>query len=728
MKKFWKRILTPLLALCLTAGLSAPALAYRPAEVGKFAPFTAYGEYTLAVKSDGTVWMAGSVGSETYKTPVQLQGLRNIVAVSAGGYQSAALDADGGVWVWDHVLNGVPQTYAENTADLTPGAKKVMEGAAAVCCGNDAAFAIKTDGTLWAWGVNSTMSNMVGNGGEPFDHNRADPYAIDWTETGHDPGRRIQKEPVQILSNVRAVNAGSEFAMALTNDGALWYWGSANGLPQQDGSVTLDDYTTEKPYDFALSRQREVLGRCIPVPVKIMEGVTSFAAGTTSALAVLEGGSAWAWGLNNYGQCGNGSYKPLTGDASAIGGDPQISLNGEPLSGFGILGSELTPVRVQGVNGVRAVAAGGSPISGGLLGEFPYGLALTSEGALYGWGCCFWGQLTGISGDAAIPETWKKFSYDVQTVPKHVMDGVTAVDAGGAHTLVLKADGTLWGFGDNWNGQLGRAAWDATHPVLKGRVQSAPVQIFSGLLTDQLHEETVTKGSQPIPIPAYQVRENGGGTNYFKLRDIAVLMNGTGSAFDVTWDAALGAVNVTTGRAYTPVGGEFTHTPAGAAIPSSAPLYVDGKLVPCAGYTLSPLPGMAGSNYYKLRDIADAVGFTVDWTAETGVTVRDKSQSGLARYGLTRTALGIQQLMVAYSGDVRSVSVASISVEGRGELAVSELPGTDAFRFLCTADWMHDPANHGKTYTATAKLTVTLPDGSTTEVTDDFPFLLESGS
>ena len=108
------------------------------------------------------------------------------------------------------------------------------------------------------------------------------------------------------------------------------------------------------------------------------------------------------------------------------------------------------------------------------------------------------------------------------------------------------------------------------------------------------------------------------GSNYFKLRDLAAALKGLDSEFAVTWNAAQQRIDLTSKTAYTPVGGEQAALPAGnkAASLTSAAVYLDGKPLSLTAYSIG------GNNYFKLRDLVFALGFSVDWdNATSTVTI-----------------------------------------------------------------------------------------------------------
>ena len=102
------------------------------------------------------------------------------------------------------------------------------------------------------------------------------------------------------------------------------------------------------------------------------------------------------------------------------------------------------------------------------------------------------------------------------------------------------------------------------------------------------------------------------GSNYFKLRDLAMLLNGTGAQFSVGWDAEQGVVSIVPGEAYTPIGGELEigADRSDTAVPSAQTVLIDG-------FQRGDLTvfNLGGNNFFKLRDLGTALGFLVDYDA-----------------------------------------------------------------------------------------------------------------
>ncbi len=106
-------------------------------------------------------------------------------------------------------------------------------------------------------------------------------------------------------------------------------------------------------------------------------------------------------------------------------------------------------------------------------------------------------------------------------------------------------------------------------------------------------------------------------SNYYKIRDIAMLMRTTGSRFNVSWDEELSAISISTGVKYSIVGGELSDDGSTALNVSenSAPIYVDGSERRLMGYNIN------GNTYFKIRDIGDMVGFSVDWDGDAQAVI-----------------------------------------------------------------------------------------------------------
>lgn len=142
-------------------------------------------------------------------------------------------------------------------------------------------------------------------------------------------------------------------------------------------------------------------------------------------------------------------------------------------------------------------------------------------------------------------------------------------------------------------------------------VKEEPAPADNASFTATPTASTVLVNGEETAFDAYNIADN----NYFKLRDLACVLSGSAKQFEVTWDEAANAIVLTSGKAYTVVGGEMTSKGAGSqtATPTTSKIMLDGTEISLTAYQIG------GNNYFKLRDIGAAFDFGVDWdgAAET---------------------------------------------------------------------------------------------------------------
>ncbi len=140
---------------------------------------------------------------------------------------------------------------------------------------------------------------------------------------------------------------------------------------------------------------------------------------------------------------------------------------------------------------------------------------------------------------------------------------------------------------------------------------ASPAFAFSA----QLSAQNLSVNGNTVQCEKYNID----GSNYFKLRDLAQLLNGTGSQFDVGWDAAAGVVSITTNHAYT--------TPNGTELvvgeDQSATAQVSAQTIMIDGVVRTDLTvyNIGGSNFFKLREMGEALGFDVDYNGDTNTAI-----------------------------------------------------------------------------------------------------------
>ena len=121
--------------------------------------------------------------------------------------------------------------------------------------------------------------------------------------------------------------------------------------------------------------------------------------------------------------------------------------------------------------------------------------------------------------------------------------------------------------------------------------------------------QTVCLDSRKYNTVAYNIDDN----NYFKLRDIAKILDGTIKTFDIKYDSATNSIDMLSFYDYTSVGGELTPGDGieRTAFSSSAFLTLDGVPIKATCYNIND------NNYFKLRDITDALDCRVEWDEKT---------------------------------------------------------------------------------------------------------------
>ncbi|MFA6603821.1 MAG: hypothetical protein WCT10_03170, partial [Patescibacteria group bacterium] len=328
--------------------------------------------------------------------------------------------------------------------------------------------AIRSDGTLWLWGV-GTQSGVKWL--RPAEANAANIQNVkSITQNGYflKTDGTVWKftdlltAPTQVagLSNIIAISGYESYSgyqtghtLALKMDGTVWAWG-ANAYGQLGNGTTTASLT--------------------PVQVTGLTGVTTIAAGSAHSLARKGDGTVWAWGVASGGALGIGSN--LAGLETCVGSFcsviPRQSLgltsvttitagSGHSLvrksdgtvwafgkNNWGQTGQDnaniatMTPTQVAGLYGIVALAAGDS-----------HSLALRSDGTVRAWGYDGSFQL----GTAAVEHCY----VGTQTHPcsflpvQSELTGVNNISAGSQNSYAMKLDGSLWSWGEGSYGQLG---------------------------------------------------------------------------------------------------------------------------------------------------------------------------------------------------------------------------------------------------------------------------------
>ncbi|MCL2565338.1 MAG: copper amine oxidase N-terminal domain-containing protein [Defluviitaleaceae bacterium] len=134
-------------------------------------------------------------------------------------------------------------------------------------------------------------------------------------------------------------------------------------------------------------------------------------------------------------------------------------------------------------------------------------------------------------------------------------------------------------------------------------------------ITARPSAHTVLVDGELVAFRAFNINDE----NFFMLRDIAYTLSGSYNQFEVEWDEELLAISLTTGLTYTLVGGEMSPPEdvdnLADAWLSTASIYVDGESVYLLAYNVG------GNNFFRLRDLGEALGFDVDFDEETATVL-----------------------------------------------------------------------------------------------------------
>ena len=489
--------------------------------------------HSLAVRQDGTVWAWGAndhgqLGDGTSlnrSRPTLVPGVANAVMACGGSWHSAILRQDGTVWTWGtntsgQLGNGVAggEWWSTSPAPVTG-----LTTATSIACAGEQTFALLKDGTVRAWGANP--SGQLGDGSTTI---------------------RALPVPVSGLTHVIAING----AAALKQDGTVWEWGFESCCGQSTPNLV--------PVPSAGVRNAIALGTSLvtifgshldaigadgttwwewsrglpPVSQEAVGQLTAIASAPYNTLLLKGDGTVLAAGLNNLGQLGNGMEPPTywflspptpvlglthvvalgigeahglaldaSGDVWAWGNDASGQL------GRGGTLSSTLPVVVPNLHNIVQVSVG-----------WEYSLAVDAEGFVWAWGNNYYGQVGDgtSSGDGAN-------SNRSSPVRLSGIGDVRAVAAGAGNfaptSLALKRDGSVWAWGNNWDGQLGNgtaAHWSATPAPVPGLTQIAGISSSAHQLAvkqdgtvwawgansnGQLGIGTTTASAIPVQVP-----------------------------------------------------------------------------------------------------------------------------------------------------------------------------------------------------------------------------------
>lgn len=456
--------------------------------------------HTLGLKKDRTLWGwgdngngqlgLGSVapGGDSFSSPVQI-GTNTWSYIASGAAASAAIRTNGTLWSWGdntkgQLGNGVVTWISSPVQVGTDTDWSIVRmGGRFDTVGSS--FAIKTNGTLFSWGYNGKGQLGIGS--------------IVGSSSPVQVGSGITGDWLYLFTN-------DEHVVGMKTNRTIWSWGSNSsgrlGLgdttnrssPVQVGSDTWIAISCGNGHTLGIKSNgtlwawgangdgrlgnRSIVSVSAPVQIGTNTDWQSVSAGLYHSLAVKTDGTTWTWGSNRYGNLGIEksfrNYDPtrigsLTGWSSALacGKHHTIAIRDDTgIWGWGLNGfSQVANLSVVGGIVSSPVQTGSSTTGWSKVdaGE-SHTIVIKSDGTLWGWGSNDFGAI-GVTNSGG---------FITKSLPVQIgtLTGWANISCGEDHTLAIRDDGTLWSWGRNNFGQLGQGLTTTTNI-------SSPVQIGS---------------------------------------------------------------------------------------------------------------------------------------------------------------------------------------------------------------------------------------------------------
>lgn len=388
------------------------------ANVTLYAKWSLVPAYTVTYNGNGNT--GGSVPADnlTYQQSATVTVKDNTGSLVKTGYTFVG---------WNATIDGSGMNYSPSATftmsigrNVTLYAKWQRFSGKVICVatGLDFSIFLREDGSVWATG-NNTYGQL---GDNTF-------------------FQRLSPVQVGSLTNIRKIVTGQSFSLALSKDGKLWGWGdnsyntiNANGAlfntPQSvHGLENIKDVTVSGSNCMALDDigQVWVWGRSslgsldCPELVPNLKDIIAISCGTSFAIALKSDGTIWAWGANSNGELGNGMPSP---------------------------GLTLVPAQVIEVENIVKIAAGPT-----------HCLALKSSGELWAWG-------SNLTGQLGIGSTITQYS------PVFVCStsSLSSLFASAFRSHFLTENGEVWSWGRGLGHSLGSLDRDDLSPVKRSLI------------------------------------------------------------------------------------------------------------------------------------------------------------------------------------------------------------------------------------------------------------------
>lgn len=535
--------------------------------------FIAANNSALIIRADGSTW---ELGEHTGRVPVRKT--TGFVRVWAGEYHSLGLKSDGSLWGWGSNTTG---QLGGDEIDGASAPVKLGDGFVEAAASASYSYGIKRDGSLWAWGGAAPPGKF--DDGSPYRENK--PRLIGrgfvavaarerhfaaikadgtlWMSGDNGVGQLgnlgdqdHDRELVLVGSDFAQVSVGYSHTAAIKKDGSLWTWGTNSAGQIGDGSVS--NLPTK--------------------PVRVGDGFRQVVAGFSNTAAVKTDGSLWAWGS---GHAPNGLF-----------GDCNTDVHPRPVK----LGDAFQQVAL-GKGFILASKTDGSQWTWGYVWdgdqlETPKPCRKPVK-VVFGDGIKKWDKPAGVPLQAKLPSP---------PLPKEVL----GIAAGGSHSALLKANGTLLTWGSNEYGQLGLGTIrDQNRPQVVGND-------FQRVFIDGSHTLALKKdgsfwrwGALPTsygrgdflkekakalaPVQAYPGTVQLLRTGYDRGRGLGLRDDGT--ILDWAYVSEIAKLPVEFGREVKAISTErFT----------SYALKNDGTLWKLAQYPIDPPPQLVGTGFIRI--------------------------------------------------------------------------------------------------------------------------------
>lgn len=278
--------------------------------------------HSVGVKDDGTTWcwgtnFYGNLGDNTVtsrSSPVQVVGGHSFVEAFCGYQCSIGLKASGQAWTWGRNDFGQAGNQQYYTSYSSPVQVVGNHSFIAVFMASQTCFGLKDNGQVWGWGRNQEAqigNNSTGDAVSPVqvvgNHvfidiktNGSSSMGLkangevwswgvnNWGQLGHNTLTNTSS-PVKVIGNHSFESICMDYngaSYGIKSDGRIWAWGVSSYGELGTGAFNTS-YSS-------------------PVQVVGSHSFISMYSGNKLARALKADGSVWSWGLNDYGQCGNG--------------------------------------------------------------------------------------------------------------------------------------------------------------------------------------------------------------------------------------------------------------------------------------------------------------------------------------------------------------------------------------------------------------------------------------